>query len=134
MPGRPFPASLITTRNHIPDSQLEVTTSTDVDFGGVLKGVPLSDNVTLNKIGDDDVRLKAATVTTCTQPVPYWSFSVSSATIRMENYARMWNVRVRASRVPFFYLPYLIWPIKQDRASGLLLPELQISQDRKSVV
>ena len=76
------------------------------------------------------MRLKTATVTTCTQPVPYWSFSVSSATIRVENYARMWNVRIRASKVPFFYLPYLIWPVKEDRAIGLLMPEFHTTLDR----
>jgi len=55
------------------------------------------------KIGVDKVRLKSATVTTCTQPVPYWSFSVSSATIRIDNYARMWNVRLKAGRAPLIY-------------------------------
>jgi hypothetical protein len=77
----------------------------------------------VEKIGDRTVRLKSATVTTCTQPVPYWSFSVSSATVTIDKYARMWNVVVRATKVPFFYSPYLLWPVKQDRALGLLLPE-----------
>jgi lipopolysaccharide assembly outer membrane protein LptD (OstA) len=75
------------------------------------------------KIGAETVRLKAATVTTCTQPVPYWSFYVTSAKITLDKYARMWNVLVRASKVPFFYSPYLLWPVKEDRALGLLLPE-----------
>jgi hypothetical protein len=75
------------------------------------------------KIGDRTVRLESATVTTCTQPVPYWSFSVSSATVTIEKYARMWNVVARATKVPFFYSPYLLWPVKQDRSLGLLLPE-----------
>ncbi|HXV74890.1 MAG TPA: LPS assembly protein LptD [Candidatus Polarisedimenticolaceae bacterium] len=75
------------------------------------------------KIGDRTVKLESATVTTCTQPVPYWSFSVTSATVTIERYARMWNVVARASSVPFFYSPYLIWPVKQDRSLGLLLPE-----------
>lgn len=84
----------------------------------------------VEKIGEDTVRLHSATVTTCTQPVPYWSFSVSSATIHIDNYARMWNVRVRAGRAPLLYLPFIVWPVKQDRAPGLLMPELSNSRSR----
>jgi lipopolysaccharide assembly outer membrane protein LptD (OstA) len=80
------------------------------------------------KIGDETVRLKSATVTTCTQPVPYWSFYVTSATITLDKYARMWNVLVRASHVPFFYSPYLLWPVKEDRSLGLLLPEFHSNE------
>ncbi len=75
------------------------------------------------KIGDDLIKLKNATFTTCTQPVPYWSFNVSSATIRLDKYARMWNPRLVASKVPVFYLPYIVWPVKDRRAAGLLVPE-----------
>lgn len=78
---------------------------------------------TAEKIGDDLIRLKNATFTTCTQPTPYWSFNVSSATIRVDKYARMWNPRLLASRVPIFYLPYIVWPVKDRRAAGLLLPD-----------
>ncbi|MDH3627970.1 MAG: LPS assembly protein LptD [Acidobacteriota bacterium] len=85
---------------------------------------------TAEKIGDETIRLRTATVTTCTQPVPYWSFSVSSATIRIDGYARMVNVRLRSGRVPFIYLPYLVWPVKQDRAAGLLMPQFHSSEER----
>lgn len=84
----------------------------------------------VEKIGADRIHLESATITTCTQPVPYWSFSVSSATIRIDSYARMWNVRLRAARAPLIYLPYLVWPVKQDRAPGLMIPELHTSQTR----
>jgi len=81
------------------------------------------------KVGERTVHLESATVTTCTQPVPYWSFAVTSATVTVNQYARMWNVLVRASRVPFFYSPYLLWPVKQDRALGLLLPEFHTNDN-----
>jgi len=48
------------------------------------------------KVGDDWIYLDSATVTTCTQPVPYWSFSVSSAKIHIDHYAYMKNLRLRA--------------------------------------
>jgi len=84
--------------------------------------------------GSDLIKLKSATVTTCTQPIPYWSFSVSKATVRIGSYAHLWNLRLKAGRVPVFYLPYLVWPVKQDRAAGLLFPELGSTRDRGRVI
>ncbi len=89
---------------------------------------------TAEKIGDDKVRVTAATVTTCSQPVPYWSFAVSSATIHIDHYARMWNVRLRAGPMPLIYLPYLVWPVRPDRAPGLLTPDLHSSQSRGQMI
>jgi hypothetical protein len=82
------------------------------------------------KIGDDKIRVKSATVTTCTQPVPYWSFAVTSATITINKYARMWNALFRADRVPLLYAPYMVWPVKRERAAGLLFPEFASTQQR----
>ena len=79
------------------------------------------------KIGASTVRLHEARVTTCTQPVPYWSFAVSSATITIDQYAHMWNVRLKAGHMPLIYLPYLVWPVQEDRALGLLMPEFHSS-------
>ena len=89
---------------------------------------------TAEKIGEDLIKLKDATFTTCTQPTPYWSFKVSSATIRLNKYARMWNPRLQASKIPVFYLPYLVWPVKDRRAAGLLIPEFFTSQKLGSAV
>jgi hypothetical protein len=86
------------------------------------------------KVGDDWVYLDSATVTTCTQPVPYWSFSVSSAKIHVDHYAYMKNLRLRAKKVPVFYLPWMAWPVKQDRAAGLLLPTFGATSDRGRVI
>lgn len=85
-------------------------------------------------IGKDRVDLRSATVTTCTQPIPYWSFSVSSARVQMDRYAHLRNLRLKVGRVPVFYLPYLVWPVKQDRAAGLLFPEFGSTRDRGRVL
>ncbi len=81
-------------------------------------------------IGDDRVVLHTATVTTCTQPVPYWSFKVSTAKIKLEGYAHMFNLRPTVKKVPIFYLPYLLWPVKRERAPGLLFPEFGATTKR----
>lgn len=88
----------------------------------------------VEKIGPDRLKLRSATVTTCTQPVPYWSFSVSHATLTLDRYAHMWNVRFKTSEVPIVYLPYLVWPIKKGRAAGLLFPEFGSTSNRGEVI
>jgi len=88
----------------------------------------------VEKIGEDRVKLKSANVTTCTQPVPYWSFTVSTAKIKAEGYARMWNVRLKAGKVPVFYLPFMLWPVKKDRSVGLLLPDFGSTEERGNVI
>ncbi len=88
----------------------------------------------IEKIGDKKLKLTQATVTTCTQPLPYWSFAVSSATVTLESYARMWNVRLRALKAPVLYVPYLVWPVKPDRAAGFLMPEFGSTAERGQVV
>ncbi len=88
------------------------------------------DALKVDTIGDDRVILHTATVTTCTQPVPYWSFQVSTAKIKLEGYAHMYNLRARIKKVPFFYMPYLLWPVKRERAPGLLFPEFGATSQR----
>jgi len=88
----------------------------------------------LERISDDTVVITDGTVTTCTQPTPYWSFHVSKATLEQDRYAYMRNVSLKASKATIFYLPYLVWPMKKDRASGLLLPNLGYSRRRGSFV
>ena len=75
-----------------------------------------------------------AQFTTCTQPVPYWSFKVARGTIHLDNYAYLHHVSFRAEKLPIFYSPYMVWPIKKDRATGLLFPEFGYSQTRGFVL
>jgi len=88
------------------------------------------DALKVETIGDDRVVLHTATVTTCTQPTPYWSFKVSTAKIKLEGYAHLYNLRPTIKKFPFFSLPYLIWPVKRERAPGLLFPEFGTTSQR----
>ncbi|MDQ7006078.1 MAG: LPS assembly protein LptD [Acidobacteriota bacterium] len=69
------------------------------------------------------VRVEKAVFTTCSQPVPYWSFRMRRGVFDLGRYAHLRGVSFRAGRVPVFYTPFLVWPIKEDRASGFLFPE-----------
>jgi len=84
----------------------------------------------IQKVDADRYVIIDAQFTTCTQPVPYWSFKVARGTIHLDNYAYLHHVSFRAEKLPIFYSPYLVWPIKEDRATGLLFPEFGYSQTR----
>jgi hypothetical protein len=85
---------------------------------------------TAEKVGKDTVYLKKAMVTTCTQPRPYWSFRMTSARLKLNGYARLWNMRLKVGKVPAFWMPFLLWPVKEGRSPGILLPEIHTTNNR----
>ena len=76
----------------------------------------------IEKIGPATYRIEKGIFTSCDLPKPEWSFYLSSADVTLDDYARMKNVSFRAGPVPVLFTPWLVWPTKQDRASGLLVP------------
>jgi LPS-assembly protein len=85
---------------------------------------------TIEKIGPATYRIRDGVFTACEMPDPEWSFTLSEATVTLDDYARMKNVAFRAGPVPILYTPYLIWPTKEDRASGMLVPGIGYSNQR----
>lgn len=84
----------------------------------------------IEKIGDATYRVEHGIFTACDMPNPDWSFSMSEATVTLDDYARMKNVAFRTGSLPVLFTPYLIWPTKEDRASGLLVPGIGYSNQR----
>ncbi len=76
----------------------------------------------IEKVGEATYRIEKGIFTSCDLPRPEWSFYLSEARVTLDDYARMKNVSFRAGPVPVLYTPYLVWPTKQDRASGFLVP------------
>ena len=84
----------------------------------------------IDKVGADEYVIQDGIFTSCQGEVPAWSFHVGSARIRLEDYAHVRSAAMRAKVVPVLYLPYMIWPTKTDRASGLLVPKIGNSARR----
>ncbi len=84
----------------------------------------------VDKTGPDTYVIRDGVFTSCTQPVPDWSFRVREATIQVEGYAHSRGVSMHAKKLPVFYTPYLLWPVKTDRSSGLLVPNFGYSERR----
>ncbi|MFZ5774246.1 MAG: LPS-assembly protein LptD [Thermodesulfobacteriota bacterium] len=78
------------------------------------------------KTGDFTYTLTNGHATACKteagQAAP-WSFETSSADVTVDGMAHLTNVRMQVKDVPVLYTPYLVFPAKTKRESGLLLPE-----------
>jgi hypothetical protein len=88
----------------------------------------------IEKTGKNELVLHDASFTACTQPIPYWSFKVGRALLKLNEYAYLHNLSFKVGRATIFYSPYLVWPIKTDRATGLLFPQFGFSQRGGTVI
>jgi LPS-assembly protein len=82
------------------------------------------------KIGEDTYTVTDGTFTSCAGERPDWSFRLGKATVEVEGYAHVRSAAMRVKRVPVLYTPYLVWPVKSERSSGLLIPNIGYSERR----
>lgn len=102
---------------------LETGRGTVEKASGIIQPSILFEAETLERKREDLYSLKNARVTACTQPNPRWSFGLSKANLKKEDYLEMWDAVVRVKSVPILYLPYLRYPLR-ERATGFLLPRV----------
>lgn len=76
----------------------------------------------LDKIGEEEYKLYDGVFTECSQIVPHWRLNSSSARMTIDEYIHFKNFTLKAKTIPIFYSPYMMWPIKRDRATGFLFP------------
>jgi len=76
----------------------------------------------INLLKKDKVRIKNGIYTTCQPPSNAWKMRASDTLIHMNNYVYLKNPSFWVQGVPVFYLPYMVFPIKRERASGFLFP------------
>ncbi len=86
----------------------------------------------VSKIGDDLYTVEDGVFTSCSGEHPAWSFRLSRARVEAEGYAYVHNASMRVKRLPILYTPYIVWPAKSERTSGLLIPEIGYSARRGS--
>lgn len=86
----------------------------------------------LARVSETEYRIEDGTFTACEGEVPPWSFHVAHADVEMEAYARIRHASMRVKAVPVLYAPYILWPTKTERSSGLLIPQVGYSNQRGS--
>ena len=86
----------------------------------------------VSKVDEDTYTVRHAMFTSCDDEVPKWSFRAGKTRLTIDGYARASNVNMRAKKVPFLYFPWMMYPVKAKRTSGVLVPNVGFSQDRGS--
>lgn len=84
----------------------------------------------LKRIGEQDYQLERGFFTTCDGDVPSWKFGARNIDVTLGKYARAKNVLFYLHDLPVFYLPYIVFPAKTERESGMLMPRFGYSDKR----
>ena len=77
----------------------------------------------IEKLKDNVYVVEKASVTTCKGDSPDWMITGKYLKVTVEGYGHMRNATFRAKKTPVMFTPYLLFPAKQQRQSGLLVPE-----------
>ena len=86
----------------------------------------------LEKTGFKTYHIEDGWVVTCKVKegeTPPWSFAASDVVVEQGGYATLKHARFRVMDVPILYSPYLIVPVKNQRQTGFLFPELGSSDN-----
>jgi LPS-assembly protein len=78
----------------------------------------------IEKVGDATYNMINGEFTTCGWEKPAWKFSARDVKITVEGYAKTKGTKFHILDYPVFYLPWGMFPVKTERQSGLLIPEL----------
>ena len=74
--------------------------------------------------GDSELVLSDATFTTCPGDDPSWVMESSEISISQESgWGEAWNTTLQLGNVPVLWVPYITFPITDERKSGLLFPK-----------
>ena len=95
-------------------------------FTGSVNGRGISEKITIHS--KTKVELETASYTTCPPDSEAWALRAN--TITLDNESRQGtadNVVLEVANVPIFYLPYIRFPIGDERMSGFLYPGFGIS-------
>ncbi|MCK5379242.1 MAG: LPS-assembly protein LptD, partial [Acidobacteria bacterium] len=84
----------------------------------------------LERVDETHYRIIDGTFTACEQDRPAWDLHLREALIEDEGYGRFKGVAFRIKRLPVLYFPYLLWPVKTERAAGLMMPGFGYSERR----
>ena len=102
----------------------------DSELGVVTKGdLSLEDDQYITgkeiyKTGKETYTIKSGSFTACDSAIPAWKFNSTTSKVHQGEYLQAWNTVGFVKGIPIFYFPYFVFPIKTDRQSGLLIPDL----------
>lgn len=83
----------------------------------------------IEKTGKDTYRVAYGGFTTCDGENPNWEITGSEVDIELEGYGTAKNTAFRVKDLPVLWSPYLVFPVKFKRQSGLLPPAMGNSKN-----
>ncbi len=78
----------------------------------------------LEKVAPTIFQAKDAEFTTCKDCAESWSIFGEDIVLEMNRYVKIKNALIKVKAVSVLYLPYIVLPVKSQRESGLLFPEI----------
>ena len=79
------------------------------------------------KTGEDTYTIGKGSLTACDGETPAWKITGKDLNITPEGYGSVKHATLWAKKMPVFYVPYLTFPVKLKRQSGLLSPHIGYS-------
>ncbi len=76
----------------------------------------------MERLDRDTYLVKDCHLTTCDGENPVWSITGSEVKVTVEGYGTVRHAAFRARNVPVLYVPYMLFPAKTKRQTGLLPP------------
>ncbi len=86
----------------------------------------------IQKTGEAAYEARDASLTACDGDSPAWKITGKSLEVTLEGYGFAKHAALWIKGIPVMYVPFFVFPAKQKRQSGLLIPEMEIS-DRKGL-
>jgi len=81
----------------------------------------------MQKVGENSYVVQECSLTTCDGANPDWSITGSEVKVTIEGYGTVKHSAFRVKDLPIIYVPYMIFPAKTKRQSGLLPPRVGYS-------
>jgi len=81
----------------------------------------------VEKLDETRYRFERGVFTSCPtgeETEPAWTIEAREGRVELEGYGHFSGASLKARGVPVIYIPRLVWPVKQDRAFGLLVPRI----------
>jgi LPS-assembly protein len=88
----------------------------------------------MKKVGESRYTMARGEFTTCGWDKPAWKFSAKDIDITVDGYATTKNTKFHILDYPVFYLPWGMFPVKTERQSGFLIPEIALSTRNGTMV
>lgn len=81
----------------------------------------------IEKTGKDTYRAEKGSITSCDGDRPDWVITGRTLDVTIDGYGTATHAVFRARDVPVLYTPYILFPAKTRRQTGLLFPEVGVS-------